>query len=94
MCDSLVGKVLCLAALPLAGLSHVCMLYGGIPYPVVGAIAAGTGLAGLVVASTWGKRRRDGRVSVVYVVLAVIGLLAGTFYASVIGPLIVFFPRI
>lgn len=94
MSGNLAGKILCLAALPTASLSHVCLLYGPIPYPIIGAIAAGIAIAGLVIAPLPSGARDDFGFSVVCFVLAVLGLVAGVFYASVIGPFIVFFPSL
>jgi len=41
-----------------------------------------------------GARRLQGSVSPAYIALAIVGMVAGAFYASIIGPLVVFFPKI
>ena len=93
MKDSVVGKLLCLAAPALAGLAHISFFYGWgpIPFWVVGAIAVGAGVGGIIVSRTPSRKDADLPVSAVYIILAVLGLLVGAFYFSVIGPVLVFF---
>ena len=95
MNDAGVARLFCVAAPALAGMSHVAMFAGWppLPYPVLGAAAAGCGLAGLVVGSSV-NRKRPGDVATAYSILAVLGVLGGLFYATVIGPFILFFPKI
>ena len=93
MTDRDAGRLLCLAAPALAGLAHVCLFYGVLPYYLVGASAVVVAIAGTFV--VWrSNRRSDLRVSRWFYVLAALGFLGGAFYASVLGPWMLFFPPI
>ncbi len=96
MKDVIVSKFLCLLSPFLAGLAHLCMFYIGwpIPYPIVGIAAVGAGIAGIVVSATINKKRGNHPIMTIYFLLAGLGILVGGFYASIVGPLIVFFPEI
>ena len=94
MKDIVAGKVLCVLAPALVGLAHVSMQYGLAPCPVVGAIAMGTGIAELVVSISHNRKELESPIGRAYLELAVLGILGGAFYASIIGPLIVYFPQI
>ena len=96
MRDSAMGKLLCLAAPILAGLAHISSFYIHLllPYPAFGGAAVGAGLCGIIVSVRANRRQADRPVSKAYFVLAVIGIIVGAFYASIIGPFVVFFPKI
>jgi len=94
--DSAAGKIFSCASLVLAGLALPSLFYPGWPFPCVfvGVAAVGCGVSGLVVSTTANKKGPDRPVSRLYHVIACVGILLGLFYASVVGPLIVFFPHI
>jgi hypothetical protein len=90
------AKVLCMLAPCLAGMAHLSMLGigGAAPYPVVGIAAALSGVAGIALSVRVNRLHPSPYVARVYPLIGAIGIVAGAFYASIVGPLIVFFPRI
>ena len=96
MKDSTAGKVLCCSSPIVAGFAHIAMFYIGWPfdYRIIGMIAVGLGITGIVVSTKANKRDPLQPVSELYYLIAGIGILVGFFYASMFGPLIVFFPKI
>jgi len=89
-------KALCAVALPMGAFAHVCMFYIGGPldYRIVGAGAVVCGVLGATGVRKVNRKMRGRRVSNLYSVAAILGALVGLFYASMIGPFIVFFPAI
>ena len=91
-----VAKILCGASVPVAVFAHVSLFYIGWPfdYRVIGLIAVAAGLAGIVARSLANRGRLDTYLPRWHLLIALTGILVGLFYASTIGPFILFFPRI
>lgn len=91
MRDPFAAKLLSVSSYLLAGLCPVCMGFY-IPYYWVGIVAFAVGLGGLIVCRD--LRRKGEPLPTAYLLLAVVGMLVGAFYASIIGPFILRFPSI
>jgi len=88
-------KCLCLLSPLLGVLAHLCLFSSYAPiFWVVGLIGAGVGVLGILDYRSTNKASRENVVSPGYFLLALFGVLAGLFYASMIGPFLVFFPKI
>ena len=90
------AKSLCIAS-PLVGLSaHVVMFHIGWPvhYAYIGAAALGMGITGIAFRGIANRRLPDSQISAAYLIPAISGILIGAFYASILGPFMLFFPKI
>ena len=90
------AKFLCMAS-PLVGLSaHVVMFHIGWPvhYAYIGAAALGMGITGIAFRGIANRRLPDSQISAAYLIPAISGILIGAFYASILGPFMLFFPKI
>ena len=97
MKDSVAGKLFCIMSPALGALAHMSLLYIGrpLPFPIVGGIGAGAGIAGVLLCLRARRRAtEDIPIHWAFILIAVLGIFVGLFYASMIGPLILFFPRI
>ena len=63
-----------------------------LPYPIVGAVAFVVGMCGLVLRWRANRGRDEPATGIGYALLAGLGMIGGVFYASMLGPWIVFFP--
>ena len=96
MSTSAVARILCVTSIAIASLSHVTLSYVArpIPYPLVGLVGALSGIMGIIFRGMANRANPHEHISKLYVLAAVLGILIGLFYASMIGPLILFFPQI
>jgi len=72
------------------------MFYIGWPfdYRVIGLIATAVGFIGILLRMKANCKPSVRHIPAAYLVIALAGIITGLFYATVIGPFILFFPKI